>query len=137
MRRRPRARPGPTRTSLGRAVNGDQTHVYLPLKGGTYLARAYDSLGNMSAVASVTTKQASVLAFSAVDELVEDPTFPGSHDGTEVLGGVLQLLSAATSTPSPTPTSSSTGISAGSASSATALTRSRPGSTSAPSATSA
>jgi hypothetical protein len=80
-------------TSLGRAVNGDQTHVYLPLKGGTYLARAYDSLGNMSPVASIATKQASVLAFSAVDELVEDPTFAGSHDGTEVLGSMLQLLS--------------------------------------------
>ncbi|MBL8659781.1 MAG: hypothetical protein JNM75_08505, partial [Rhodospirillales bacterium] len=79
--------------SIGRAVNGDQTHVYLPLKAGTYMGRACDSLGNVSAVASVTTKQASVLAFAPVDELVEDPTFPGSHDATEVAGGALQLLS--------------------------------------------
>ena len=95
-------------TSLGRAVNGDQTHVYLPLKGGTYLARAYDSLGNMSAVASITTKQASVLAFAAVDELVEDPTFPGITTAPRS-SEVCSSCSAATSTPSPTPTSSSTG----------------------------
>ena len=80
-------------TSIGRTVNGDQTHVYLPLKAGTYMGRVYDSLGNISASASITTKQASVLAFSPVDELVEDPTFPGTHDDTEVSGGALQLLS--------------------------------------------
>ena len=78
-------------TSIGRTVNGDQSHVYLPLKPGTYIARVYDSLGNVSEPASITTKQASVLAFSPVDELVEDPSFLGTHDGTETIGGVLQL----------------------------------------------
>lgn len=79
--------------SIGRAVNGDQSHVFLPLKAGTYMARAYDSLGNVSEPVAVTTKQASVLAFSPVAELVEDPAFPGSHDDTETLAGVLQLRS--------------------------------------------
>ena len=80
-------------TSIGRTVNGDQSHVYLPLKAGTYIARVYDSLGNVSEPASITTKQASVLAFSPVGELVEDPAFAGSHDDTERYGSVLQLRS--------------------------------------------
>ena len=40
----------PNSTSIGRAVNGDQTHVFLPLKPGTYMARAYDADGHESAL---------------------------------------------------------------------------------------
>ena len=62
----------PNTTSLARAVTGDQTHVFLPLKPGTYFARVYDADGRPSDnFAYVSTKQASVLAFSPVDEVMK------------------------------------------------------------------
>jgi hypothetical protein len=82
----------PNSTSIGRAVNGDQTHVWLPLKPGTYLGRAYDCDGRESATtAQVSTKQASVLTFVTVDDLVEDPGFAGAKTNCEVASGALQL----------------------------------------------
>jgi putative tail protein len=84
----------PNSTSIGRAVNGDQTHVFLPLKPGTYLARVYDCDGRESAgTASFATKQASVLNFVPLDDLQEDPTFAGSKTDCEVVSGALQLSS--------------------------------------------
>lgn len=69
----------PDSTSIGRTVNGDQTHVWLPLKPGTYMGRVYDSDGVPSlGVASVSTKQASLLPFSPVMDMQEDPDFSGS-----------------------------------------------------------
>lgn len=83
----------PDSTSLARAVNGDQTHCYMPLKPGTYLARVYDSGARASAgVASVSTSQASALAFTPVDDLIEDPTFAGVKDDCEVVSSALQLI---------------------------------------------
>ena len=68
----------PNTTSLAQAVVGDQTHVYMPLKPGTYFARVYDADGRASPNAVyVSTKQASVLAFTPVDTVQEDPDFTG------------------------------------------------------------
>jgi len=82
-------------TSIGNAVAGDQTLVWLPLKPGTYIARVYDADGRESVdVASITSKQASALTFVAVDALVEDPDFPGAKLACEAAGGALQLSTA-------------------------------------------
>ena len=121
-------------TSIGRTVNGDQSHVYLPLKAGTYIARVYDSLGNVSEPVSITTKQASVLAFSPVDELVEDPGFLGQPRRHRDATATCCSCARATSTRSRTPTSWSTGTWAAPGSSPPAPTASPPGWTSAASA---
>lgn len=71
---------------------GDQTVLVLPLKPGTYLVRAEDSMGVQSAAYDqIETKQASVNTFSPLSTLQEDPTFSGTHSGTFAEGGVLTL----------------------------------------------
>ena len=55
----------PNTTSLAQAVIGEQTHVYMPLKPGTYFARTYDADGRPSTgFTSISTTQASLLTFS-------------------------------------------------------------------------
>lgn len=78
----------PNSVSIGRTINGDQTHVWLPLKPGTYMGRVYDRDGIPSAdIASVSTKQASILPFSPVMDMWEDPDFAGSKVNCEVSYG--------------------------------------------------
>ena len=78
--------------SIGTAAKGSDDHAWLPLKPGTYLARVFDAGGRAAAeVNAVTTRQASVLSYVGVGSVVEDPHFGGSHLGTEVVGGRLQL----------------------------------------------
>ncbi len=80
--------------SIGESVNGSERHVFLPLKPGTYLARVFDSGGRQSdEVAKVSTKQASVLEYSPVLQIVEDPNFAGMKEGVVVEGNSLRLLS--------------------------------------------
>lgn len=79
-------------TTIGRAVSGDQTIAYLPLKPGTYLATVYDVDGNPSDVTSISTKQASVLTFVTEASIQEDPTFSGTKIGCEVVDDNLQLI---------------------------------------------
>ena len=94
----------PNSTSLARAVTGDQTHVYLPLKPGTYFARVYDADGRPSSgFAYVSTKQASVLAFAPVDDVQEDPTFSRHQD--QLRGGRRRADARAPRTSTPCPTS--------------------------------
>ena len=82
----------PNSTSLARAVTGDQTHVFLPLKPGTYFARVYDADGRPSeGVAFVSTKQASLLAFSPVGSVEEDPAFVGTKTRCTVVDDGLML----------------------------------------------
>ena len=84
----------PESLSIGDAdgVSGDQTVIILPLKAGSYLVRAQDSTGHQSAgEAIVTTKQASVLAYSTISTVIENPSFSGVHDGTVSADGVLRL----------------------------------------------
>lgn len=71
---------------------GDQTVLVLPLKAGAYLVRAEDAVGQQSEEAAyIATKQASVLAYSPVDTLTESTSFPGSHDNTVAVDGILKL----------------------------------------------
>ena len=78
--------------SIGNAVTGDQTVAVLPLKPGTYLAKAVDSTGQKSESATqIPTRAAQVLAFANVDTATEHPTFSGIHDGTVAVGGLLRL----------------------------------------------
>lgn len=78
-------------SSIGQAATARSLQAVLPLKPGTYLARVFDADDNPGDVVSVTTKQASVLAFAAVDSLDEGPSFAGAHAGTIAASGVLQL----------------------------------------------
>ena len=70
---------------------GDATVLLLPLKAGSYMVRARNAADVLGTVASVSTKQASVLAFGAPTTLQEDTTFPGTHSDTAAAGGVLSL----------------------------------------------
>ena len=72
---------------------GDSVVVFLPLKPGSYLVKARDSTGQESAsFAAAVTKQASVLAFTALaTPLQEDNTYPGTHTNTVVTGSALLL----------------------------------------------
>lgn len=82
----------PDSTSLANAVTGDQTHVFLPLKPGTYFARVHDADGRPSTgVARVSTRQASLLSFSPVASVQEDPTFAGGKTRCHVEAGGLML----------------------------------------------
>lgn len=84
-----------TSTSIGRgSVAGSQTHVVLPLKAGTYLAKAFDSTGRFSEnAASITTKQGSMFSFSQVGVALESPTFSGTKTNCTVVSNTLRLLS--------------------------------------------
>jgi hypothetical protein len=76
-------------------VPGIQDTAIVPLKAGTYLLRAFDVLGLSSANAAVVeTKDATVLAFSPLDSVTEEPTFSGTHSNTTSIDGYIKLLSA-------------------------------------------
>lgn len=66
-------------TTIGESVSGSLTTAVLPLKAGVYLAKAIDSSGIESSVASsVTTDQATALAFTNLTSLTEHTAFTGS-----------------------------------------------------------
>jgi hypothetical protein len=84
-----------TSTSIGEAVAGNTTVAVLPLKEGTYLARPEDSSGILATSATtISTKQATALAWSSLGSVQEDDDYTGTHTGTFVAGGLLQLGSA-------------------------------------------
>lgn len=71
---------------------GDSTIIVLPLKSDWYLVKFEDAGGRQSeAFAQISTKQASVLEYSTVDDLQEDTTFPGTKSGCVAVDGVLKL----------------------------------------------
>ena len=81
-----------TSVSIGEAVSGNTTVAVLPLKEGTYLVKAEDSSGILSAVAAaISTKQASALAWSPLTSVQEDDDFTGAHASTFVGSLMLQL----------------------------------------------
>jgi hypothetical protein len=84
--------------SIGEALPGNSNMAVLPLKEGTYLVKARDSLGLTSVnAATVSTNNASVLAFSTIATVQEDPTFPGIKAvGAVAIDGVLKLQGEAT-----------------------------------------
>lgn len=78
--------------SIGQTARARDLIATLPLKPGTYMARVFDQVGNPSdGIASVVSKQTSVLAYSSADTLDEDPAFGGAHSGTVSDGGTLKL----------------------------------------------
>ena len=83
----------PSSSSIGTTARARNLTAVLPLKPGTYLARVFDVSGNPSdAIASITTKQASVLEFANVDSLSEHTTFIGIKTGVVVDAGILKLV---------------------------------------------
>ncbi len=83
-----------TSASIGDPVDGADTVTALPLKPGTYLAKAIDSSSVSSANAvSATTKGAQVLEFANLDTINAHPLFLGIHNGTvhDQTIGVLKL----------------------------------------------
>ncbi len=81
-----------TSTSIGDAVPGNDSVAVLPLKSGTYLAKAVDGSGVASVNAvSVSTKQATALAYTAVGTITEQPNFAGAHSSTVAVDSILQL----------------------------------------------
>lgn len=95
FRHSPSFDPGTTwaeSTSIGDAARARALLAGLPLKAGTYFARVFDSDGNPSdIIASVTTKQASVLQYGPVSSLTESPTFPGVGVNVVATDNRLQL----------------------------------------------
>lgn len=82
----------PNTTTIAQAVVGDQTHAFLPLLPGTYFGRPYDADGRGAITpVKVTTKQASVLAFSPIGVVQEDPTFTGEKTNCHVFEDGLVL----------------------------------------------
>lgn len=82
---------------IGPAVSGSATSATLPLLSGTYMARAVDGSGNMSAnaVMSVTTMP-SVLEWNAVETVDEGAAgFLGSKSNVVYIDGALKLDSQA------------------------------------------
>jgi hypothetical protein len=81
-----------TSTGIGEAGAGTATVLVLPLKAGTYLLKAEDSGGRPSVTAaSISTKQATALAWSTLSSVQEDDDFLGTHSSTYVDGVDLQL----------------------------------------------
>lgn len=80
--------------SIGEAVPGDATVAVLPLKAGTYFARAVDATPTRGPAASVSTKAATVLTYTSLGTVVEHPVFSGTHAGTFVDGTDLKLAGA-------------------------------------------
>lgn len=80
-----------TSTSIGIAVNGGTTEAALPLKPGTYLARAYDAQGIRGPVATIVTRAANILPTVTVASITESPTFAGTPTGCTVSGGTLTI----------------------------------------------
>ena len=78
-------------TALGE-LDGASNQALLPLLAGTYLAKFEDSSGNESnAAAQVTTEAATVITFSSLGTITENPTFSGDHTNTHVAASKLQL----------------------------------------------
>lgn len=81
--------------SIGEAIPGSETVAVLPLKPGTYLARAYDSSGVPSdSATAVLASAGTALAFANVDSLAEHPGFSGAHAGTVAIDSLLKLAGA-------------------------------------------
>lgn len=77
--------------SIGEEL-GDATFALVPLKPGSYLLKAEDSSGLTSVNAvGVLTKNATVLTFSTLSTVQEDPLFTGTFVDTAADSGALKL----------------------------------------------
>ena len=77
--------------------NGDAVSGIVPLKTGTYMAKAKDSTGHYSATAaSFVATEGLVTGFTTVGTLTEHTAFTGTKTNTAVVSSGLQLDSAST-----------------------------------------
>lgn len=71
---------------------GSATSASIPLRAGTYLAKAKDSVGNYSQNAAlVVTDAPNIVQFNAVASSTQDPTFTGAKSGLVLINNKLQL----------------------------------------------
>lgn len=81
-----------TAVSIADPMSGNLSAAVLPLKSGTYLAKFVDASGNYSeSFALFVQTQASVLSFSTLGSLVEDPAFAGTKTACSVADSLLVL----------------------------------------------
>lgn len=74
---------------------GDSVSFFVPLLGGTYLAKAQDSSGNVSANAvSFTLTEAHLTGFTTLGTATEQPTFAGAKSNVAAVDGGIQLVGA-------------------------------------------
>ncbi|ARC87868.1 hypothetical protein B5V46_04160 [Rhodovulum sp. MB263] len=78
-------------TGIGKAVSGGVTEATLPLKSGTYLARAHDAMGTPGPVSGIAIRAASIIPTTTVVTLAEAPDFAGAAEGCRAAGGVLAM----------------------------------------------
>jgi len=78
--------------TIGNVVPGYETVGVFPLKPGTYLVKAVDSMGIKSTSPSaVSTAGATVLGYTTLNTIIEEPTFFGTHSGTVGVDSILKL----------------------------------------------
>jgi hypothetical protein len=79
-------------TGIGSAVPGSSTFAVLPLKPGTYLAKATDAGGRYSAGAAVAVaQQATAVGFVPITNATEHPGFTGARVNAVVTSGTVRL----------------------------------------------
>jgi hypothetical protein len=79
-------------TGIGSAVPGASTFAVLPLKAGTYFAKATDAGGRYSVnEAGALAQQASAVTFTAITTATEHTAFSGTKTNTVVTSSTLRL----------------------------------------------
>ncbi len=75
---------------------GDASSFFVPLLGGTYLAKAQDSTGHLSANAvSFVLTEAHMTGFTTLATVTEHPTFSGTKMNVAAVDSGIQLVGAA------------------------------------------
>lgn len=75
---------------------GDSSSFFVPLLGGTYMAKALDSSGNYSAnAASFVLTEAHMTGFNTLATATEHPAFSGTKTSVALVDGGIQLVGAA------------------------------------------
>lgn len=80
-----------TSTTVARSVQGLMTEAPLPLKAGLYLARAKDSQGITSGVASFEVSRTGLDGLSLLFENEAAPSFAGAKSGVTLFGAEVRL----------------------------------------------
>ena len=79
-------------TSIGEPVL-EGNHIILPAKTGFYLARVFDSLGNGSGVSFISASAPTLLSYTNLATLTENPSFSGQRTNLMVSGSELLFAS--------------------------------------------
>jgi hypothetical protein len=68
------------------------TTYVTPTQSGTYFIKAVDRGNNKSVTEAIIINEITTTGFNAVENLIEQPTFQGTHDNTTVVADKLQLI---------------------------------------------